>query len=197
VYNYLYGNHFSSTTTNEAGSEATQNEESKLDSTDPEIQFNTQERSRKIFSYIFKRLKGYGYNFGRKYQNFCFQVDHDIKMVSIGFYRSVNPNVEITVGVRILNYDMTEVYGQVKDEIVTCTLDKDIFYVKFPQPIRIAKDTLYTISYKIQGGDTLYKYGEPLQVQLACSTDLKLSFNFKEALTDNDMDQVPEFCFQL
>lgn len=96
-----------------------------------------------------------------------------------------------------MNYDMTEVYGQVKDEIVSCTLDEDVFYVKFPQPIRISKDTTYTVSYRIQGDDTLYKYGEPVNVQLACSTDLRLSFTFKEAITDTDMDQVPEFCFQL
>ena len=169
---------------------------SKEESSTTNLKFNTSKRSRKLFSYIFKRLKGYGYNFGRQWQNFCFQVDHDIKLLSLGFYRAIKPDVEIIVSVKILDDEMNQIFSEV-EETTTCSLDQDVFHVSFPTPVRISKNIFYTISYMIQGEETLYKYGEPLQVQLSCSSDLKISFWFKGAISDTDMDQVPEFCFQL
>jgi len=43
----------------------------------PQICTN-KKRARKMFSYLFQRLKGHGYDFGRKWQHLCFQVKNNI-----------------------------------------------------------------------------------------------------------------------
>jgi len=162
-----------------------------------DLKFNTTKRSLSYFVYNLRRLKGHGYDFGSKWQNFCFQTDRNVKIISLGFFRAVQQDAVLEVKMKIGSQDMNEIYAEGGEDHGRTTNGEDVFHVKFKQPVLITKDLVHTISYNIKGCETFYKPSAETVIVANCGAEGKVTFKFTEALNDSDLDQVPEICFRL
>lgn len=164
---------------------------------DIDMKFNTTKRSLSYFVYNLRRLKGHGFDYGLKWQNFCFKTDRDVRIISLGFFRAIEPDAVLEVGIRIQNVDLTEIFAEITQQNIKVPVGEDVFHVKFKQPIKITKETLYTISYVIRGKETFYKPASESSIKANCGSEGSVMFKFTNALNDTDLDQVPEICFRL
>lgn len=160
------------------------------------LKFNPRKRNLSYFLYNLQRLKGHGYDFGRQWQNICFQADRSIRLVSVGFFRAIEANATLDVGVKIQNFELTEIFAEISENGVKCAAGQDVFHVQFKQPVKILKDRFYTISYMLKGKETFYKTVGQSVIVANCGSEGKVTFTFREALRDTDMDQLPELCFR-
>lgn len=160
------------------------------------LKFNPRKRNLSYFLYNLQRLKGHGYDFGRQFQNICFQADRSIRLVSVGFFRAIEANAGLDVVVKIQNFELTETFAEIVENGVKCGSGQDVFHVSFKQPVKILKDRFYTISYMLKGKETFYKTVGQSVIVANCGSEGKVTFTFREALRDTDMDQLPELCFR-
>lgn len=118
--------------------------------------------------------------------------------MSLGVFKAVEKDTNLSISLRIQDYDMERIYAEQDSTVENWEGgEKDVVHVKFLPPVRIEQDKWYTISYRIQGGETFYKTEGPAKITLDCGVDQKVTFVFKDAKFDSDLDQVPEICFRL
>lgn len=160
------------------------------------LKFNPRKRNLSYFLYNLQRLKGHGYDFGRQFQNICFQADRSIRLVSVGFFRAIEQDATLDVTVKIQNFELTEIFAEIVESGAKCPRGQDVFHVHFKQPVKILKDRFYTISYMLKGKETFYKTVGQSVIVANCGSEGKVTFTFREALRDTDMDQLPELCFR-
>lgn len=160
------------------------------------LKFNPRKRNLSYFLYNLQRLKGHGYDFGRQWQNICFQADRSIRLVSVGFFRAIEANATLDICVRLQNFELTETFAEISENGVKCPSAQDVFHVHFKQPVKILKDRFYTISYMLKGKETFYKTVGQSVIVANCGSEGKVTFTFREAVRDTDMDQLPELCFR-